>query len=197
MGKDMKLQKTKKINRHVLAAKVWLAALVVFLLCLAGYHAQAQCYEFGSMGYVQICANQTPNFQVQDNCGTFQNYAQCIQFNVEAIPTHIIIDGEQYYTFLPDNVVCTNFWITDLQGNFITGTSCGDIECSEDYNLELDLPLGSYILYISAVGIPVIQPNIQGCVDVTILAGFLSSVQEYERYLEHQRRYDLLGRLRK
>ena len=180
----MKLPKTKRPK--YLTLKVWLVALFTTFLCWVGYRAQAQCYEFSANGYTAICENQTPTFTSYDGCGTEQNYAHCINFTVEYTPFQILIDGEQYYTFLPDNILCTNFWIEDSNG-WVTGTSCGPILCSEDYELELDLPLGDYTLYIANVGVPAVQLNIQGCVYVTITAGFLSlGVKERRLVHTHQ-----------
>lgn len=201
----MRIHKTKRLKATEVLIKVWLVALITAILCFAGCSAQSQCLEFSANGTEVLC-HQGETFTSYDGCGTEQNYAQCVSFSVEMDPFQLIIDGEQYFTFNPGNVVCTNFWIEDSWGDVMVSTSCGVITCQEDYNLELSLPLGEYTLFIASVGVPVVQEYMEGCVTVTILAGFLGlSVGEHERTLVNNngsllilyrgRYYDMMGRL--
>ena len=63
--------------------------------------------------------------------------------------------------------------------------------------MELDLPVGSYVMHTGAIGTSDVGQNMTGCMDVTIISGLLGlEVVEYKtRTIHSGKEYDYLGRL--
>ena len=199
MGKDMKLPKTKKINRHVLAAKVWLAALVVFLLCLAGYHAQAQCY--GDDCYFPQELTAPPEGEVScalEVCNGTEYEWYCSEENQGYIAGCFT---EEYDYWVRLTVPDGGHYILDLQSNYSIGiqmavysndnctfimslynpefgdntSPCGTDPSEGNPNQQIDLWLeeGIYMIQIDGFGYS------YGCGQLCVYhMGFLSGVRE-------------------
>ena len=170
---------------------------------------------FGTIGFYSFCLDQQPTYQFND-CWESQNYATSIAFDVEISPTYIEVNSDFAYTNCPMCNVWSNAIITDgCNGEIVWSTEgCGqdlvvnsftqfggfDIIpnlAGENWWVELDLPVGSYVMHTVAIGTSDVGQYMTGCMDVTIISGLLGlEVVEYKTRTIHQgREYDYLGRL--
>lgn len=189
--------------------------ILLFLLPLYAF-AQCPTYEIGAIGWVEFCLTQEKTYDF-GTCVGQQQYGTSIAFTVEVQPTYIEVNSDLWYAMCVTCDVWAHAYITDgCTGADVWNTSgCAGqgllVNSDTDYGgfaahpswpgtawwVELDLPVGEYVLHTGAVGVPGVGINMIGCMDVTVISGLLGlEVVEYKtRTIHGGREYDYIGRL--
>ena len=144
------------------------------------------------MALLQICLTQQPTVDIDTGCPNsglgVQSYGTTIQFTSNFTTTYIGVSGDLNYEFAPNGDVYVDFLVMDACDGEVIFNTWNFTPCEVgqdlifdsspqpwqyDYWIELELPPADYILVIGAIGLENLQPDLQGCIDVTIISDLL------------------------